>query len=64
MPDGQRHQAAQYRRAAEEALKQVDFCVEYLGGIQKRGLAARLSRNSEYIRRNLLRERPRQRGRG
>jgi hypothetical protein len=54
--DGERREAAHYRRAAQEALKQVDFCAEYLRRIQKGQLAARLSRNSDYIRRKFLRE--------
>jgi hypothetical protein len=49
-------EAARYKRAAEEALRQVDFCAEYLRRIHKRQLAARLSRNSAYIRRKLMGE--------
>jgi hypothetical protein len=51
--------AARYRRAAEEALRQVDFCTEYLRSIRKKQLAAQLARNSLYIRRNLMGERGR-----
>jgi hypothetical protein len=50
------NEAARYKLAAQEALQQVDHCVEYLRRIRKGSLAARLSRNSEYIRRELLRE--------
>jgi hypothetical protein len=32
------------------ALRQVDFCVEYLRRIHKRQLAARLANNTRYIR--------------
>jgi hypothetical protein len=52
-----RGDAARYRRAAEEALKQVDFCTEYLRSIQKKRLAAQLAKNSLHIRRNLMGER-------
>jgi hypothetical protein len=62
--NGQRREAAQYKRAAEEALRQVDFCAEYLRRIHKGRLAARLSRNSAYIRRKFLREPPRRRRSG
>ena len=56
MTDNRRADAARYRHAAEEALRQVDSCVEYLRRIRKDQLAARLSQNSEDIRRKLLRE--------
>jgi hypothetical protein len=51
--DGRSAEAARYRRAAEEALRQVDFCVEYLRRIQKRRLAARLAANRDRIKRSL-----------
>jgi hypothetical protein len=45
-----------YREAAEEALQQLDWCIGYLHGINKRSISGRLARNRAYIRRNLLRE--------
>jgi hypothetical protein len=52
--DESRDDAARYRRAAEEALRQIDFCAEYLRKIHKKPLANRLARNSHYIRKNLM----------
>jgi hypothetical protein len=53
MTEGRSAEAARYRRAAKEALRQVDFCVAYLRRIQKRQLAARLAANRERITRML-----------
>jgi hypothetical protein len=49
-------QAMQYRRAAEEALQQLDWCIGYLHGIRKSQLSNRLAKNREYIKRNLMHE--------
>ena len=49
-----RGDAERYRRAAEEALEQIDFCIRYLRRIQKRQLAARLAQNRDWIRRSLM----------
>jgi hypothetical protein len=46
----------QYRRAAEEALQQLDWCIGYLHGIRKTELSTRLARNREFIKRKLMRE--------
>ena len=43
-----------YRRAAEDALEQLDWCIGYLHGIRKRSIAGRLARNRAYIRRNMM----------
>lgn len=48
--------AQRYRRAAEEALQQLDWCIGYLHGIRKTQLSTRLARNREYIKREMLRE--------
>jgi hypothetical protein len=45
-----------YRRAAEEALQQLDWCIGYLHGIRKSQLSSRLAQNREYIKRNLMKE--------
>jgi hypothetical protein len=52
--DESHNDAARYRRAAEEALRQIDFCAEYLRSIHKKPLANRLERNSHYIRKKFL----------
>ena len=44
---------ARYRKAAEQALQQVDACINYLRRIRKRELAARLEKNRNYIARRL-----------
>jgi hypothetical protein len=49
-------EAERYRRAAEEALQQLDWCIGYLHGIHKPQLSTRLAKNREYIKRNLMRE--------
>lgn len=54
MREGRRDEAARYRRAAEEALAQVEWCADYLRRIHKRQLAARLAKNSRYIRQKLM----------
>ena len=43
-----------YRRAAEDALQQLDWCIGYLHGSNKANIAAALSKNRSYIRKELL----------
>jgi hypothetical protein len=43
-----------YRRAAEDALQQLDWCIGYLHGIRNGPEAQMLSRNRQMIRQNLL----------
>jgi hypothetical protein len=50
------NEAMRYRRAAEEALQQLDWCIGYLHGIRKAELSTRLAKNREFIKRNLMRE--------
>lgn len=45
-----------YRRAADDALQQLDWCIGYLHGIRKTKISTQLARNRSYIRRNLMRE--------
>jgi hypothetical protein len=45
-----------YRKAAEEALQQLDWCIGYLHGIRKSALSGRLAKNREYIKKNLMKE--------
>jgi hypothetical protein len=43
-----------YRRAAEDALQQLDWCIGYLHGIRKVQVSKALAKNRSYIRNNLL----------
>jgi hypothetical protein len=43
-----------YRRASEDALSQLDWCIGYLHGCGKKGLARSLAKNRGYIRTHLL----------
>ena len=45
-----------YRRAAEDALQQLDWAIGYLHGIKKIGISKALAQNRSYIRRNLMGE--------
>ena len=43
-----------FRRASEDALQQLDWCIGYLHGSGKKGIARSLSKNRAYIRTHLL----------
>jgi hypothetical protein len=43
-----------YRRAAEDALQQLDWCIGYLHGIRKVQVSRALAKNRSYIRSRLL----------
>jgi hypothetical protein len=43
-----------YRRAAEDALQQLDWCIGYLHGIRKVDISRALAKNRTYIRTHLL----------
>jgi hypothetical protein len=45
-----------YRRAAEDALQQLDWAIGYLHGIHKTDISKALAKNRSFIRRNLLHE--------
>ena len=49
--------ARRYERAADAALKQLDWCITYLRGARKNEIAGALSRNRDAIRRR-MQERP------
>ena len=49
-----RMEGERYRRAAEDALQQLDWCIGYLHGSNKGRIAAALSKNRSHIRQNLL----------
>ena len=46
-----------YRRAAEDALQQLDWCIGYLHGLRKVDISRALAKNRSHIRTHLL-ERP------
>ena len=48
-----------YRRAAEDALQQLDWCIGYLHGLRKLEISRALAKNRSYIRTQLL-DRPEQ----
>lgn len=50
-------EAERCRRAAEDALQQLDWAIGYIHGIKKWKVAKALARNRTYIRRELLDER-------
>ncbi|HEU0288260.1 MAG TPA: hypothetical protein VFR22_14535 [Nocardioidaceae bacterium] len=43
-----------YRRASEDALQQLDWCIGYFHGSGKKGIARALSDNRSHIREHLL----------
>ena len=43
-----------YRRAAEDALQQLDWVIGYLHGIRKTGISRALAKNRTHIRTRLL----------
>lgn len=43
-----------FRRASEDALQQLDWCIGYLHGSGKKGIARSLSKNRAFIRTHLL----------
>jgi hypothetical protein len=55
MPDKD-DEVERYRRAAEDALQQLDWCIGYLHGIRKTEISRALSRNRSHIRSELMGE--------
>ena len=47
-------EAERYRRAAEDALQQLDWCIGYLHRIRKVDISRALARNRSFIRSELL----------
>ena len=45
-----------YRRAAQDALEMLDWCIGYLVGTHKEGIASQLASNRRFIREKLMRE--------
>jgi len=54
--NGNRKEADRYRRAAEDALQQLDWAIGYLHGIRKVDISRALAQNRSYIRRQLMEE--------
>jgi hypothetical protein len=62
VPDDQRnarireleYEVERYRRAAEDALSQLNWCIGYMHGCGKKGLARSLAKNRGYIRTHLM----------
>jgi hypothetical protein len=49
-------EADRYRKAAEDALQQLDWTIGYLHGIHKVEISRALAKNRSYIRRRLMGE--------
>jgi hypothetical protein len=54
MTDGASKDEELYRRAAEDALQQLDWAIGYLHGIHKTQISKALAKNRAYIRQHLL----------
>jgi hypothetical protein len=51
---GKQDETDRYRRAAEDALQQLDWAIGYLHGIRKVEISKSLAKNRSYIRRRLM----------
>ena len=49
-------EADRYRRAAEDALQQLDWTIGYLHGIRKTEISKALAQNRSFIRKELMHE--------
>jgi hypothetical protein len=49
-------QLKRYRRAAEDALQQLDWCIGYLHGLRKVEISRALAKNRSFIRTQLMHE--------
>ena len=47
-------EADRYRKAAEDALQQLDWAIGYLHGIRKTEISKSLAKNRSYIRQQLM----------
>jgi hypothetical protein len=47
-------EADKYRKAAEDALQQLDWVIGYLHGIRKTDISRALAKNRSYIRTHLM----------
>jgi len=46
---GSKRELEKYKRAMRDVLKQVDWCIDYLQGIQKTKAARALAKNRDFI---------------
>ena len=52
--DNKQAEADRYRRAAEDALQQLDWAIGYLHGIRKLEISRALAKNRSHIRTQLM----------
>ena len=52
--DPKQEEADRYRKAAEDALQQLDWAIGYLHGIRKVQISRALAKNRSYIRQELM----------
>ena len=52
--DEKQAEADRYRKAAEDALQQLDWAIGYLHGIRKTQISKALAKNRSYIRTQLM----------
>ncbi len=52
--DALEEEVEQYRRASQDALQQLDWCIGYLHGCRKTAIAQALATNRSHIRQHLL----------
>jgi hypothetical protein len=52
--DKKQEEADRYRRAAEDALQQLDWAIGYLHGIRKLEISRALAKNRSHIRKELM----------
>lgn len=52
--ESKQNEADRYRRAAEDALQQLDWAIGYLHGIRKTDISRALAKNRSYIRQQLM----------
>jgi hypothetical protein len=50
------NETERYRRAAEDALQQLDWCIGFLHGLGKTKISKALAQNRSFIRTELLKE--------
>ena len=53
--DKKQQEADRYRKAAEDALQQLDWAIGYLHGIRKTDISKALAKNRAHIRTTLMR---------
>ena len=54
--ESKQEETDRYRRAAEDALQQLDWTIGYLHGIRKTEISKALAKNRSFIRQQLMHE--------